>query len=287
MILAHVRTCNQCNKLYQDSVVELGLYESGTAGPVDTPIGLVTDGLRIAGEARARPEAKGLRRGGIWRNWKTRVVTVAAVCLVVTVSAWFSVRLAGRLTHSGLDPSVLGPIEVAVAEYSSTDVFVLPGGELFVGDSVPVYRSVGGAWSSSASESVDLSLAALHERYESGGETPDVAYWLVAGYVSTHRIGSARVYIADARKLFSEDIRLMVLDAIVAYMDGAVDRSENLLRAALKAQPEDPVILIDLAVVLDGQDKQVEARELLERVSNLHKDTAFAGRADAILSDLD
>ncbi len=287
IVLAHVRTCKQCHELYQDSAVELGLHESGMAEPMDTPDGLVADGLRVVGEVQTGREADASRHGRIWRNWKTRAVTVAAVFLVIAVGAWFSVRIAGQLTRSGLDPDVLGPIKVAVAEYSMTDVFVLPGGEAFIGGSSPVYRSVRGSRSNSDYERVDISLDTLYDRYESGGETPDVAYWLVAGYLSTHRLGSARVYIADARKLFPEDARLMVLDAIVAYMDGAIGRSEGLLRTAQAAHPRDPAILIDLAIVLGEQQKSTEARELLEKVRELNKNTAIAGRAEAILSKMD
>ncbi len=288
-VLAHLRTCKQCHEVYQDSAVEFGLHESGALTSKETPDDLVAAGMLV-------PDAKCVRRraGGIgparynrtWSNWKLRAVAVAAVVAVVVWGGWISLRVFDRTSPVPLGIEILGAIEAAVETYSGANGFVLPGGEDFVSDSVPVYRAIPGSQFTKSDEPLDSAIDSLHDMYEAGGESPDVAYWLVAGYLATHRLGSARVYIADARGLFPDAPRLMVLDAIVAYMDGAVDRSEDLLRSAQDARPDDPAILLNLAVVLNEQHKTTEARELLDNVRERHRNTPIGERAEAMLSEL-
>jgi Flp pilus assembly protein TadD len=160
---------------------------------------------------------------------------------------------------------------------------VLPGGEELIAEDAAVYRAIRRPQFDAPDEPVEMALRSLHDLYEGGGESPEVAYWLVAGYMATHRISTARVYVEDARGLFPQDPRLMVLDAILSHTDGDFDRAEGLLRSARVGRPDDPVVLFDLAIVLRDRQKTTEANQLLAHVRDRHEGSPIANRAGLLL----
>ncbi len=290
-VLTHICACRHCHRLFQDSAIELGLVESGGLRVEGWREDLVGAGSRAIGSERvhgriedhAGTPGRHPRRRSI-ASRTSRALALVTAAAVIGWGAWFSVRTVNR--SPSLDPGILSTIEDAVRAFSATNEFVLPGGEDFVAGNLPAYRAIRGSQFSMPDEPLQSAIDALHKRYHDGGESPDVAYWLVAGYLSKHRLGAARVYITDARRLFPEDPQLMVLDAIIAYADGALDRSETLLRSARAANSDSPVILLDLAIVLGERRETAEARELLTAVLERRPNTPIGARAKALLEKL-
>ncbi|MBP2681044.1 MAG: hypothetical protein H6Q78_907, partial [Candidatus Krumholzibacteriota bacterium] len=139
-------------------------------------------------------------------------------------------------------------------------------------------------------DSLELALKDLQEKFLGGSRSPDVAYWLVAGYLSRGDVRTAAVYVSAARERFPDDPRLTVLDATVAYVRREFVRSETLLREVVRSQPPDPLAAtaqLDLALILRDRGKIDEARDLLRSVAERRAAGPVGDRARAVAASLD
>ncbi|NIM20060.1 MAG: tetratricopeptide repeat protein [Candidatus Latescibacteria bacterium] len=175
----------------------------------------------------------------------------------------------------------LEPVRTAIETASMWGSVIIPGAERSLVPEGAALRSV----YTPISESLDDALTDLHERFQKESSPADVAHWLVAGYLATGRIDITRDLAEDALRKHPDDVRIVTLSALVAYVDGDLDRAERLLQRALTIQPRDAVAGLNLAVVLAEKGENLEAREILEGIIDRHVDTPFADRARAILEE--
>ncbi|UCG52415.1 MAG: hypothetical protein JSW58_02360, partial [Candidatus Latescibacterota bacterium] len=226
-VVAHMRTCKGCFEKYQDSAVLQGLWETGAPG-FDSTKELVRAGGHVTARDSDTVDTGRVERPSVSRSWFKRPAPVAAVAaalvFVVVGGYWLGSR--DRSGIPALDPSVLTPVKAAVETASGWGPIILPGGEDGVGNNGSIYRS----GYVRLDDPLNTSLTLLYEEYQRGSPSQDVAYWLVAGHVATGQIDAARDFVADARKRYPNDQRIVVVEAIVAYLDGEYDRSEKLLK---------------------------------------------------------
>jgi hypothetical protein len=191
-----------------------------------------------------------------------RAAIVAAAVVAVTAAVWFLAVPLLEPETAPLDAEVLHPIERVVGEFSRVGEVVLPGGEPYVGAGGRVFRSP----NNGSERRLAPSLKTLVEEFLAGSRSPDVAYWLVAGYLASGDLRTASVYVATARERFPRDPRLQILDAAAAYFRRDYERSESLLRGVIGSGVRDPlagIAELDLALVLRDEGKTAEARQLL------------------------
>jgi len=134
-------------------------------------------------------------------------------------------------------------------------------------------------------EAITNALSGLTRAYRQN-PNPDVAQWLISGYLATGEVESGRLYINDARLRFPGDSRFLVLDAIVAYRTNDMDRAENLLRAALDANPRDGAALLNLALVQYESGQWDSARRTLQMVRTEFAGSPLEARANTLISGL-
>ena len=79
---------------------------------------------------------------------------------------------------------------------------VLPGGERLIDGKGSVYRS----GFVPVDAELETSLKYLYDKYRDGASSPDVAYWLSAGYLSTGQIDAARDVCSGARQTHPDDL---------------------------------------------------------------------------------
>ncbi len=283
-VVTHLRTCRRCREVYWDSAAEIGFIRAGGAFSVGAD-DLIERGMQVPAQVDATNQA---RRGAAGRTsergfrgrWRLPAVVAASVVVVVAVGLYTG-RVLQQSRLSQAESEILQPIRTAVGDFSRAGEIVLPGGEAYVGESGPVFRSLNGG----AGESLTTSLKSLLEEFLTGSRSPDVAYWLVAGYLSSNNVRTASIYVAAARERFPGDPRLNVLDAVVAYFDRDYVRSERLLRDVVKSHTHDPLAAIaqvNLAIVVRDQGNIAEARDILRAVAQRHEGEPIAKRAAEI-----
>lgn len=282
-VRAHLRTCEECFETYRDSAVFRGLWETG-APDFDSSKELVDAGRQVLARDSGLGDTGRIEKPSVRRSWSRRPLRVAAVtaALVFVVGGGYWLRALNRSETPAVDPAVLAPVKAAVETASGRGLIILPGGEAGLAGNGSVYRS----GQVPLDDPLNSSLTSLYEEYQGGSPSQDVAYWLVAGHVAAEQIDAARDFVADARKRFPDDLRIVIVEAIVAYLDGDYDRSENLLRRVLRSTPNDPVASINLGIVLGRQGKIADARDVLSRVRDLYAGTPVAVRADSVFAEI-
>lgn len=204
-----------------------------------------------------------------------------AVVVIGGFGAYNSLFKSSGWTSDDLSPDIRAVLEAA----TTTGGMVLPGGERALAKPPVVYRS----GSPGVTPGLSAELGRLAEAYGNGEASPDYAYALIGGLVATGQVVSARNYLADARTRYSGDVRFSILDAVVAYADGDLSLSEEILRSVLAADSTDPVIgvaLIDLGVVLDEQDRPDEAQRVFSEVQSRFPRSAMARRTEMLIEEI-
>jgi Flp pilus assembly protein TadD len=134
-------------------------------------------------------------------------------------------------------------------------------------------------------DAISSAITQLARAYREDAE-PDVAHWLISGYLATGDVESAGIYAHDARVRFPDDSRFLVLDAIVAYRSSDMDRAERLLQTALGSDPNNGAALLNLALVQYETGRWDSARRTLELVRTQFPDSPLELRASTLISDL-
>ena len=211
--------------------------------------------------ADATPRARRPLRTGLFSSPALRAALGALAIAVFAVGGgwWFG----GRDSQSQLIPEVLVPVQSAMELASARGPVVIPGGENFENVSTQAYRS-GATTNPELEESLDYLL----ETYQAAPDR-EVAYWLIAGLLSSGQIDVARDYARDARRSYPDDANIGILAALVAYTDGDLVRAETILRAVAEQDKGNIPARINLAVVLIAQDRQEEAREVFAETRQL------------------
>ena len=183
------------------------------------------------------------------------------------------------ISEHQLPSSTVRPIQQAIETVSRWGPLVLPGGEGAVGKTGIRLRS----GYVHINESLESSLNDLYDMYRRGNMSPDVVYYLTAGYVATGQIDMARDLTTDARNRRFTDARTLSIEALIAFIDGDLETAERILRENIISDPDDLVAATNLAIVFREQGRYDEAAQILTRIRNDHPGSTLAVRAEILL----
>lgn len=240
----HLARCRSCAAAYVDAV----RYRAAWLARPELFAARDPDG--------ARADVVAGRRVPGWSG----VATAAAAAAVIVVGTL-------RVVSGAQAPTLrfpLTPAVLAASERSSSRGLVLPGGERLADRPAPTYRSGFEAPSVALEHEVDALLA----RYERGDRSAPAATRVVAGLLAIDDLEAARVYADEALQQSPRDVALLTCVADVHYRDNDLPSAEQLLRTAIARAPRDPIVDLDLALVLRARGELAESRALLQRASN-------------------
>jgi hypothetical protein len=273
----HLVACKECRILVGDSALYLGLWETGGEG-FETDAALIDEGKAVAEPGDVMPASPGR---GVADAARRRFIAVgAAAACVIIAAAVLWIGIGRRAERRALDPSLVGPIRRAVGSVSRRGTLVIPGGEFALRGGDDTFRS----GYSIFSDTLKTALHSLYKDYVEGEARPEAAEWLIAGNIAAGQRETARDILNDARRRFPARQPLIVLEAIVSYMEGDLDGAEAAMRRAVEADPADPIARLDLAVVLIERGRISDAVPILDGLAKQHAGEPISLRADSLLA---
>ena len=238
----HLGLCRRCLAIYA-SFVEQGLDTSLHAEM--PPEAWVSQGLAVPQTTRASQP-----RGTPRRLWLAAAIPAMAAAIVVAL------LLFKTSPHEDLIPPTLTAALVSELRADSQ------GSLLYADDLAPEPRGTRGTPDpGSASSSLDRLL----ELYEAHPSNPDIAAWLIAGYLATNQLRNADPFLRESLARYPEDPRFLNLAAILAYKRNSLGEAEADLRAAA-ARERNATVLVNLAVVRRQEGEESEAQALFKEV---------------------
>ena len=190
------------------------------------------------------------------RRWLP--ATGAVTTIVAVVAFALLSRPAAPTLGFRLPPAVRASIET-----SSARELVLPGGERHAGRPAAEMRS--GVSPGSLELTAEVNRLVTH--YELAQRSADVAARLVAGLLAEGDLEGANAYAREALRAYPRDTRLLVLMADLNYRASDLPAAERHLRSAAQIAPRDPLVGLDLALVLRERGNVVEAGRWFNRVA--------------------
>jgi tetratricopeptide (TPR) repeat protein len=280
-IAKHLQSCRHCFDIYQDAAISRGLLAAGSSA-FDSHQELIEAGRKVfslSDSAEGAPQEGKYppKRSRFGRHFRLRLALVCVVAIVAVGLMRFNLNSGGDAGPNQLIPL---PVRAAVEQASMRGNFVLPGGEDGLDATGSAYRS----GYVPLTDTLESALNDLFQIYHEGDTSLDVVYWLLAGYVATGQIDAARVLAASALKGHPDASQLLVLDGIISYRDGDLDRAQDRLLAAYELDPDDVVVALNFAIVLGERGDVARAEELLTRIAREHAGSPLAARAEEILT---
>ena len=157
----------------------------------------------------------------------------------------------------------LAPATLEATAQSIPHGLVVPGAEQFADRSQPERRS--GAGSSSIELEAELKVAI--EAYESGSRGPEASARVVAALLANGDLAAANDYGEEGLRAHPNDVPLIVFVAVTKARASDLAAAERLLRRAARHAPRDPIVALDLGMVLCRQARGSEAQRWLERAA--------------------
>ena len=271
-LIEHLRQCPPCHDAFRETVRYRSILLAD-ASVFRAPDEVVRLAKRVARETREPAEDR--RR---WRLVSPGFAMAAAALLLAALSVW---QIGVHTAHRGDNDRWFEPLQAAAANAAAAGSIVLPGVEQVAAVTTPLYRS----GYVERNPAIDDAIAQLARSYREKAD-PEVAHWLISGYLATGDVESAGIYARDARVRFPDDRRFLVLDAIVAYRSNEMERAERLLQTALDEDPHDGVALLNLALVQYELGQTDAARRALELVRSQFRGSPLEARAATLISDL-
>jgi tetratricopeptide (TPR) repeat protein len=280
----HLRSCRDCFGAYEDALRYHAVWHTDPAvfrAPAAIAAVAHETPRRAAREkARAEREAQRLGTRAGWRSLMP--AAVAAVVVVALVGALAMWRPDVMEPARGEYSEFFVPVKAAVEEASTGGAIMLPGAESVAATTVPSFRS----GRATASEHVSAALVSLARAYRDEDTPPEVAHWLISGFLAVGELENARLYAEDSRRRYPGDERFVVLEAIVAYRSNDMKRAERLLQLALRENPHSGAALLNLGLVQYEQGQFDVARQTLESVRREFAGSPLELRAAALLNGL-
>jgi len=252
------------------------------SSPFEPTLEQVDAAMAVAGRHKKAPQLEAskkslrrFRRGPLFRK-----LAVAAAVVIMAAAGWFGV--VNRESRGLLDEQLLAPVRAAVETASSNGMIVYPGGENNLSQAPSAYRS----GISPSGRALEESLETLYGLFSHDKSNRGAAFWLITGYLATGRIKTALDFAREAQGLYPDDPDIITLSAVAAYVNGDYAGAETLFKKAAELDSENPVILVDLSLVLIDQNKADEARFILETVKRSRPDSPVAKRAQRITEEL-
>lgn len=235
--------------------------------------GLIERSLAIVG-GRGPGRVPLARRGLSWRR-----VALAGAALGLGLTVLIVVR--SDLRTRAESPRLPSPIRLALEDLSGRGL-VLPGGEAGAASAGPVLRS----GVDQTGRELDAAVREAIARYEAGRRHGAHVYPVAAGLHCAGQTEAARNFVDEGLRSDSNDVRLLVLRADIAYRSSDLTLAERTLRKALAVQRESPAAALDLAIVLAELHRRDEAARWFEE-SAKHGPAPIAARAQRELEALE
>jgi hypothetical protein len=264
---AHLGECRSCMAAYADAV-------RFSAAWLADPQAFVSDEEARVLAAESRHGSSSPRRDSRWRGPGGKIPSIAAAVAIVFV---LSVAQFGGGSPS-LDFELPSAVRDAAARLSERGL-VLPGVAERIDHAHPELRS----GQASSSPALDRELREAIQEYERGTPSPSDGARVVAALLASGEIDAARDYAKESLQRFPNHVPLLVFASDAYYRSNDLARAETLLRNALQHAPRDPVVALDLALVLRQAGRKDEARSLFTRVANCRV-PALAARANRELA---
>lgn len=274
----HLRMCPDCASAYTDALRYRAIWEAD-ASIFRASDELVALARSVPGLGTETAEREPLAVPSFWRSWSP---VLGGAALVVAVVAALTLWMPGQLRHNDGYADLLPPLQRAVGVASMEGSIVIPGGEAAAGTTTPQYR----AGTVVQDDIIAASLDRLADVYNNAPDNPDVAHWLVSGYLATGQLDNADLFVVDARRRFPSDIRFLVLEALIAYRLDDMDRAERLLQTAVANYPAYGPALVNLGLVQYEQGQLESARRTFETVRVQFAGSPLEERANALISGL-
>ncbi len=276
LLQEHVRTCNFCHDSYLDTVRYRAMLvaDASIFRAPDAVVRLARSIPSRRSEVRPSTRTESRRR---WFAPPALAGYAAAALVVAAVAMW----QAGIRPGGNRYDAYFSPLQQAAANASNEGSIILPGTEETAAAASTLHRS----GIVPVDETIASALAQLTRAYREDAN-PEVAHWLISGYLATGDLEQARLFAQDARLRFSGDARFLVLDAIVAYRSEEFERAERLLQAALDADPNNGAALLNLALVQYETGRVESARRTLELVRSQFPGSPLEARAQTLISGL-
>jgi tetratricopeptide (TPR) repeat protein len=253
--LQHLARCRSCMAAYADAV----RYRAAWLARPE----------RFTTRLPSRRALGWATRRRVGNGWVLAAASLAvAVGMTTAFLGVFEVQ--PRSLPSGVRP---------VLEAASSTGLVLPGGHAGAAPVSSSYRSNPPVPQAAADAIEDMRV-----RYENGERSLDHLFALSDALIAARQIDLARDYTAEGLRLAPSDPRFLLLAGILADLDGAPERAEQLLRAARREAPHDPTVALDLGLILVENRGLAAAAPLLREVIANVPGTPLAVRAGRVLT---
>ena len=278
LLIEHVRSCGSCHETFLDAIRyrAILLADASVFRAPDSAVRLARSIAKTSGKAQAWEDAASRPR-----RWYLAPPALAGFAAAAIALAAFGVWQSNHRLGGNRYDTYLSPLRQAAFSASVEGSIVLPGTEDAAAMTSPLHRS----GYVPADETIASALSQLTRAYRDDAN-PEIAQWLISGYLATGELEQARLFAEDARLRFSEDARFLVLDAIVAYRSGELERAERLLQTALETEPQNGAALLNLALVQYESGRLDSARRTLELVRSQFAGSPLEARAETLISGL-
>jgi tetratricopeptide (TPR) repeat protein len=278
LLREHLRKCPDCAAAFED-VARYRAVWMADASVFRASDDLVAMAKSIPARGAETATREPLAGRSMWRAWAP-VLGPAAVALVLVTAllVWQPGRIVRDTTYADLLP----PLQQAVAVASMQGSILIPGGEASASTTSPMHR----AGIVAQNEMITSALNRLSDVYFKNPGNPDIAHWLISGYLATGQLDNADVFVEDARRRFPSDNRFLVLEALVAYRLNDMNRAERLLQAAVDRDPAYGPALVNLGLVQYERGQWDSARRVFETVRTQFAGSPLEDRANALLVGL-
>lgn len=260
-VLDHLVACSDCYAAWAEAAryraQALQLGDAGFPVPGD-----------LAALGRKLAKVEPVRRPPVLA-WVTGSVAVVMVLAVVFLSDG-----PRRSHHQGLILTRL--------ESESASGMVFPGVERLPESEATVYRS-----GADDSEILTRTLNEMAVQFAEDPTSVDEAFWLSAGYLAAGRLGLAGDIARNGLRRWPDDLRMLQIEAIVAYRLSDLEAAERALDRALVQAPTDSTILFNLALTWLETGRYQQARPLLAALAASSSNTALSLRAAGLLNQPD
>lgn len=274
----HLRMCPDCTSAYTDALRYRAIWEAD-ASLFRASDELVALARQVPNRKTETANREPLAVPSFWRSWAPVLGSVAAgIALVAALALW----MPGQIRHNDSYTDLLPPLQQAVVTASMEGSIVIPGGEAAAATTSPQYR----AGIVAQDDIIAASLDRLADVYNNAPDNPDVAHWLISGYLATGQLDNADLFVVDARRRFPSDIRFLTLEALIAYRLDDMERAERLLQAAVTSNPAYGPALVNLGLVQYERGQVDSARRTFETVRVQFAGSPLEERANALISGL-
>jgi tetratricopeptide (TPR) repeat protein len=269
--LQHLSRCRSCTAAYGDAVRYRAAWLAKPALFEGEGHDLIDDGTRVAARVSAQLKNSARKATPTKGWWPAAALTALAAVAIVIL--WPK--------PTGPTASPLPDALILALEEQAANGMVLPGGEAGAARDPIRYRGPEVVGAGPLRTAVDSCV----RLYEAGRMSSHLAYVVGAGSMSLGQLDLARDYALEGLERDPKDLSLMLLAADIRLRSNDPAGAESLLRRALEERTNDPIVQLDLAIVLREQGRESDADRMLRVLAARGDHVAIADRARRMLDD--